>query len=326
MPALSSPDRAPGHRDRSVMSFKDTPPRFQTIDLALIDPPPQHPRQQLDESGLKALANSIRKIGLIHPVVVQPADAAGRHTLIAGQRRWRAAQLAGEKTLPALVRACDAASCLEVQVFENLGLGLRVALEPREMANAIATLAESFENREAAAEHFGRTPAWLNQATAAAKLSPKVSALLDSGKIASTGAAVQLEKLAQKDESKAETLIVQIENLPQGEKLAKRVVDHALSAASGRQKRQESETAAKLPPAGLESAPPVATDGSYLPPWEAAPAAPAAAAPAGRRINPGKVRQVAKILGLADGDEEDVLIRLIDEFLAMNENGQPRSP
>ncbi|HET6718404.1 MAG TPA: hypothetical protein VFH22_02075, partial [Rhodocyclaceae bacterium] len=56
-----------------------------------------------------------------------------------------------------------------------------------------------------------------------------------------------------------------------------------------------------------------------VPPWEDLPSEPAAT-PA-RRINPGKVRQVARILGLADGDEEDVLIRLIDEFLAMNEDG-----
>lgn len=302
------------------MSFKETAMQFKMIDLTSIDPAPAHPRQQIDDAGLKGLANSIRKLGLIHPLVVQPADPAGRHQLIVGQRRWRAAVLAGETTVPALVRSCSADTALEVQVFENLGLGLRVALEPRDMANAIQTLAERFGSKDAAAEHFGRTPAWLNQATAAANLSPKVSALLDSGKISSTGAAVQLEKLAQKNEARADTLIGQIENLPDGEKLAKKVVDSALSAASGRHKKKDEVAVDAVPPAAPTINPPPASSvNASVPPWEDLPTEPAAT-PA-RRINPGKVRQVARILGLADGDEEDVLIRLIDEFLAMNEDG-----
>lgn len=304
------------------MSFKETAVQFKMIDLASIDHDPAHPRQQIDEAGLKGLANSIAKLGLIHPLVVQPADAAGRHRLIVGQRRWRAATLAGEKTVPAMVRSCSADTALEVQVFENLGLGLRVALEPRDMANAIQTLAERFDSKDAAAEHFGRTPAWLNQATAAAKLSPKVSALLDSGKISSTGAAVQLEKLAQKNEAQADTLIGQIENLPEGERLAKKVVDSALSAASGRSRKKDEGAVAVdavPPPAPIGNPTPASSGQASVPPWEDLPAEPAAS-PA-RRINPGKVRKVARILGLAEGDEEDILIRLIDEFLAMNEDG-----
>lgn len=300
------------------MSFKESAMQFTMIDLASIDSDPAHPRQQIDEAGLKGLANSIRKLGLIHPLVVQSADAAGRHRLIVGQRRWRAATLAGEKAVPALVRSCSADTALEVQVFENLGLGLRVALEPRDMANAIQTLAERFDSKDAAAEHFGRTPAWLNQATAAANLSPKVTALLDAGKIASTGAAVQLEKLAQKNEAQADSLIGRIENLPEGEKLAKKVVDNALSAASGRTRKKDAATVDAVPSAvPTINTTPASPGQASVPPWEDLPAA---ATPA-RRINPGKVRKVARILGLADGDEEDVLIRLIDEFLAMNEDG-----
>ena len=299
------------------MSFKEAAIQYQMIDLALIAPDPAHPRQQIDDASLKGLAHSIQKMGLIHPLLVQPADAAGRYTLIVGHRRWRAAVLAGEKTLPALIRPCDATTALEVQVFENLGLGLRTALEPREMANAIQTLADRFESKEAAAEHFGRSPNWLSQATAAANLSPKVSALLDSGKISSTGAAVQLEKLAQKNEAKADTLIDQIESLPEGKKMAKKVVDNALSAEGGRRKKKDQAAPETLPAA--EVAPTVKTGGS-LAPWEDAPEESPMTSPAvARRINPGKVKMVAKILGVDDGDEEDILIRLIDEFLAMKD-------
>lgn len=294
------------------MAFKDTVPQFQMIDVTLIDPDPAHPRRNFDDNALKSLANSIEKKGLIHPVVVQPANGAGRHILLVGERRWRAAVIAGEKAIPALVRPCDPDEALEVRVFENLGLGLRAALEPREMANAIQAIAENFETQEAAADHFGRSANWLSQATAAANLSPKVTALLDSGKISSTSTAVQLEKLAQKNEAKADSLIVQIEQLPEGEKIGRKVVDTALSQEGGRRKKKD-EAAPEMP------APPSSSD---VPPWEELPSPPVQSAASPRRINSGKVKMVAEILGLSDGDEDAVIAMLIDEFLALKGEGK----
>lgn len=295
------------------MAFKENQPQFQMIDVTLIDPSPANPRQYIDVNALKSLANSIQKKGLIHPLLVQPANASGRHTLIVGERRWRAAVMAGEKTVPALIRSCDPNEVLEVQVFENMGLGMRAPLDPRDMANAIQTIAERFDTRDTAAEHFGGTPNWLNQATAAAKanLSPKITALLDSGKISSAGAAIQLEKLAQKNEAKAESLIGQIEQMPEGEKVAKKVVDRALSEESGR-RNKKGEAATTI----------VASDkDSDTPPWDDASSS--SSATSSRRLNPGKVKMVANILGLADGDEEEILVRLIDEFLALKGEGNP---
>lgn len=290
-----------------AMTFKDSSSDFQIIDVALIEADPQHPRQNIDESSLKGLANSIQKMGVIHPLVVRPANAAGRYTIVVGERRRQAAILAGEKTVPVVVRACAAGETLEVQVFENIGLGVRSALDAREMANAIQTIAARFESPDEAAQHFGRAPTWLAQATAAANLSEKVTALLDAGKISSTGAAVQLERLAKKDEAKADVLIDQIGQLPEGEKVSKKVVDNALSEASGGRKRKESVVADD----------PVITASSAadVPPWEEQPDA-AKISSARRRVSQDKVRLVAELLGLADGDEEEVLIRLIDEFLA----------
>ena len=285
------------------MAFKEILPQFQMIDATLIDPNPTNPRRHIDEAALKNLANSIQKKGLIHPLIVQPANAAGRYTLIVGERRWRAAVMAGEKSLPALIRPCEPDEALEVQVFENMGLGVRAPLEPRDMANAIQTIADRFEMREAAAEHLGGTPNWLNQATAAAaaNLSPKITALLDSGKISGTGAAIQLEKLSKKNEAKAVSLIGQIEQLPEGEKLAKKIVDRALSEEGGRRRKETAKPAAPAPDNAGE----------------------APAAPVSSRINPGKMKMVADMLGLADGDEEEILARLIDEFLALKGEGNP---
>jgi ParB family chromosome partitioning protein len=314
------------------MSFKATQPQFQMLDINLIEPDPAHPRQHFDENALKSLAGSIEKKGLIQPLIVQPANAAGRHTLIVGERRWRAAQIAGETVVPALIRPCAAAEALEVQVFENLGLGMRAALEARDMATAIQTIAERFESKEAAAEHFGRSPTWLTQATAAANISPKITALLDAGKIASTGTAVRLEKLAQKNEARAETLISQTAQLPEGESLAKRVVERALSEEGGRRKKKANEEKEAIPAATSAATPAAvpqqaaatteavtAASSSDLAPWEDAPVA------SRQAFNPGKMQKVARILGLADGNEEEVLARLIDEFLALKgEAGEPQ--
>lgn len=321
------------------MAFKDAPFDFQMLDIGCIDADPRHVRQHLDDAALQGLVQAIRQKGLIHPLVVQPAGPEGRHVLIVGERRWRAAQLAGESRVPALVRPCSAAEAREIQVFENLGLGVRAALEPRDMAQALQAVAETYPTPEAGAALFGRSANWLAQATAAARLSPQVSALLETGRIASASTAVQLDKLARKDEARAESLLGHIAGLPEGEKVAKAVVETALVEAGVRRGKKSRE--AEAPPAAgpqtapapglgsassLPSSPAERQDQSHsspetLPPWEEAPAADdisRAPAPVARpRVNPGKVRRVAEILGLAAEDEEAVLARLIDEFLAL---------
>lgn len=302
-----------------MMAFRDSVAQFQFLDVSLLDPDPDHARQSVAEDALKGLVNSIQKVGVIHPLIVRPGSSEGRYTVVVGERRRQAAIRAGEKTVPVIVRACAAGDALEVQVFENIGLGVRAALEPRDMANAIQAIAARFETPEAAAQHFGRAPTWLGQATAAANLSEKVTALLDSGKIASTGAAVQLERLAKKNEAKAEALIDQIEQLPEGEKASKKVVDHALLEETGRGKKEK-----EAPPAApaLEAASmvqaPAASAPVTTPPWEDAPAAPETPTSLPlKKVNPGKVRRVAELLGLDGESEEDILVRLIDEFLAL---------
>ncbi|WP_109039326.1 ParB/RepB/Spo0J family partition protein [Azospira sp. I13] len=322
------------------MAFKDTPIEFQWLEIDRITVDSRHVRQHLDDTALQGLVNAIRQKGMIHPLVVQPAGPDGRHTLIVGQRRWRAAQLAGEARVPALIRNCSDAEAKEVQVFENLGLGVRAALDPLDMANALQAVTDAYPTPEEAATLFGRSANWLAQATAAARLTPQVSALLETGKITSTSTALQLDKLARKDEARAETLLGQIAQLPEGEKVPKQVVETVLVEAGvrrGKKKKEEAEADTPAPspvaapaPASLTSP----TPGSDLPPWEEAPAAPPAAplaamtssgpaAPARPRVNPGKVRLVAEILGLAPEDEEEVLERLIDEFLALKGEGNP---
>lgn len=318
------------------MTFKDSTPEFAMVDLNLIDPDPAHVRQSVSEDGLKGLINAIQKHGLIHPLVVRPG-AAGRYVVVVGERRRQAAQQAGLAKVPALIKPCSTEEALEVSVFENLGLGVRSALEPREMATAIQTIADRFATAEEAAQYFGRAPTWLSHATAAANLSEKVTALLDSGKISSTSAAVQLEKLAKKNEAKAESLIEQIEQMPEGEKVSKKVVDEVLQEESPRSKKKSDTVVTEAPDSTAAQATAAAATADALgspdtlgatpasadiPPWEDTPAQAAPtreSRPLQARVNPGKVKLVAELLGLSDEDEELVLARLIDEFLALKQ-------
>lgn len=304
------------------MAFKDSTPRFDLVDINLIAPDPNHIRQNINEETLKGLTNAVAKLGLIHPIVVRSAGN-DRYIVIAGERRRRAALLAGETRVPVIIRDCSDDEALEVRVFENIGLGVRSALEAREMSNAVQRIAERFTSPEEAAQYFGRAPTWLAQATAAANLSEKVTALLDSGKISSTSAAVQLEKLARKNEAKADSLIEQIEQLPEGEKLSRKVVDDVLAEATGRPRKNEESAP---PPATPQHAASPAADtpspAEPSPPWEetAQPdEMPPRAAPSAVRakVNPGKVKLVAELLGLSEEDEESLLARLIDEYLAL---------
>src|ERR1019366_6856001 len=109
-------------------------------DLAIgeVHPNPHQPRQHLDEDGLATLAESIRRHGVVQPIVVRPRDEGG-YELIAGERRWRAAGLAGLTQIPALVREAEAGDRLELALVENM---LREDLSPIEIAHACATLIE----------------------------------------------------------------------------------------------------------------------------------------------------------------------------------------
>jgi ParB family chromosome partitioning protein len=88
--------------------------------IDVIVPNADQPRRRFDDSGLRALAGSLRERGLLQPVLVAPSDENGRHALIAGERRWRAARLAGLHRLPAFIRdEVDGESRLELALMEN---------------------------------------------------------------------------------------------------------------------------------------------------------------------------------------------------------------
>lgn len=114
-------------------------PGLQEVDVSAIRPNPYQPRDQFDEEALGALADSIREVGVLQPVLVRPADDG--YELIAGERRWRAARRVGLQRIPALVRDTDDGSALEQALVENLQ---REELNPLEEAGAYQQLIEDF--------------------------------------------------------------------------------------------------------------------------------------------------------------------------------------
>lgn len=114
---------------------------FTTIALDLIEPNPQQPRAHFDDEALESLAASIREVGVLQPVIVRAGADDGGYVLVAGERRWRAAGLAGLEEIPAVVRAPDEAGGLVEALIENVQ---REDLTPLEEAAAYAQLLEEF--------------------------------------------------------------------------------------------------------------------------------------------------------------------------------------
>src|SRR6478609_2176117 len=127
---------------------------YQEVPMAAIVPNPRQPRQVFDEDALAELAHSIREFGLLQPIVVRPLPAepaighlpaepvgTGRYELIMGERRWRAAQLAGLDCIPAIVRGAADDAMLRDALLENIH---RVQLNPLEEAAAYQQLLEDF--------------------------------------------------------------------------------------------------------------------------------------------------------------------------------------
>jgi ParB family chromosome partitioning protein len=91
----------------------------RVVPVERIEPNPEQPRLEFDESALAELAASIREHGVLQPILVRPLPE-GRYQLIAGERRWRASKLAGHATIPALVEEIDDETALEISIIENL--------------------------------------------------------------------------------------------------------------------------------------------------------------------------------------------------------------
>jgi ParB family chromosome partitioning protein len=133
---------------------EETPRAGGELALSEITPNPDQPRRRFDDGDLERLAESIRRHGVLQPVVVRraPVGAAKPYELVVGERRWRAAQRAGRSTIPALVQDVEPQDLLEVALVENVQ---RRDLNPIELAHAFRALLAAGHTQDEVGQRVG---------------------------------------------------------------------------------------------------------------------------------------------------------------------------
>jgi len=153
---------------------------LRELPLELIVPNPKQPRRDFDDEALQALAGSLGEQGVLQPVLVRPRPG-GTYELVAGERRWRAARLAGLETVPALVRDREDPAALEAALIENMA---RQDLNPIEEARACAALVEELGlSRKEIGRRVGRSRVAVSNLVRLLDLPDEVIALLQDGSL-----------------------------------------------------------------------------------------------------------------------------------------------
>lgn len=176
--------------------------KILSIELGVIKPNPDQPRQHFDEEALGQLAQSIKQHGVVQPIVITPATS-DTYTIVAGERRWRASQIAGLKKIPALVRSHKELEQLEIALIENVQ---RVDLSPLEQARSIERLHQQFNvTYETVAKRLGKAPSTINNIVRLLQLPKDAYEALAAGKI-SEGHARAILALKQLPDKQKELL------------------------------------------------------------------------------------------------------------------------
>lgn len=157
-------------------------PTLRLVPIEQIVPNPDQPRKHFEPALLRELADSIKIHGIVQPLVVTPqADPAAGYMIVAGERRWRAAQIAGVHDVPVVIRDTPESDRLELAVLENLQ---RLDLTPIEEAQAYRQLMDvRGYTQEQLAERLGKDRSTVANAVRLLKLPPKVQELVQDGRL-----------------------------------------------------------------------------------------------------------------------------------------------
>jgi ParB family transcriptional regulator, chromosome partitioning protein len=228
----------------ALISARPTPIRLeaepgeqiQQVELATIVPSPLQPRKDFAREALAELVESIRQHGIIQPLVVR--NVAGKHELIAGERRWRAAQEAGLARVPIITRTATDLEVLELSLIENLQ---RADLNPIEEAKAYARLANEFGMRqEDIAQKVGRSRASVANSMRLLDLHEQVQTWLTQGLLSVGHAKVLLGlKDAEEQRAVAETILRRSATV----RATERLVAKQMGGTRPRRRRQATNTA-----------------------------------------------------------------------------------
>ncbi|MCL2621044.1 MAG: ParB/RepB/Spo0J family partition protein [Defluviitaleaceae bacterium] len=151
------------------------------INIIKIKPNPDQPRKTFRDEELAELSESIKEFGVVQPIIVTPRGDDGDYMIVAGERRWRASQLAGLSTIPALVRKYTDFEILGIALIENVQ---RQNLNPIEEAMCYKRLTEEFEmTQEDLAKHIGKSRSHISNSMRVLRLDPRVLEMISEEKI-----------------------------------------------------------------------------------------------------------------------------------------------
>jgi ParB family transcriptional regulator, chromosome partitioning protein len=197
-PAVSAPAAVTPATNASALVEADSRELVQPVALGRIRPCSLQPRKKFSEEALRELADSIREQGIVQPLIVR--DRGDFFELIAGERRWRAAQLLGLAEVPVIVRQADDRAVLELALIENLQ---RENLNPIEEAHGYAQLIEQFQlTQELVATKVGKSRAVVANALRLLKLVPAIQDSIRDG-LLSVGHAKVILGLSTEKQQKA---------------------------------------------------------------------------------------------------------------------------
>ena len=207
------------------------------LPISKIEPYANQPRHHFDEDALQDLADSIREHGIIQPLTVRRLSS-GYYQIIAGERRWRAARIAGLHEVPAIVIEADDRKMTELSLIENLQ---REDLDPIEEAEGYKTLMDSYQlTQEEAAERVGKSRSAVANSLRLLGLCPEVREMLQNGAFSGGHARALLPLKAELQLEAAKLVTAQGLSVRQTESLAKR-----LGSAKEEKKRSNEEIMAE---------------------------------------------------------------------------------
>lgn len=167
--------------ERSALDRNDAGDQLRVIPIDLIQPGRYQPRLEIKPEALEELANSIKAQGVVQPIVVRPLANSTRFELIAGERRWRAARLAGLHDIPAIVKDVPDKTVMSIALIENIQ---REQLNPLEEARSLQRLITEFEmTHQEVSEAIGRSRAAVSNLLRLLDLAPEPKRLLEAGSI-----------------------------------------------------------------------------------------------------------------------------------------------
>jgi ParB family chromosome partitioning protein len=224
--------------DKSLLL--DEGERIQKLPIQGLTANPDQPRQHFDKQALEQLAASIKQYGILQPLVVMPAKD-DVYIIIAGERRWRASQLAGLKKIPAIVRTTKELERLEIAIVENVQ---RVDLSPLEQAVSIEKLHQQFNmTYEAVAKRLGKATSTINNIVRLLQLPENARSALHEKQISEghARAILALKDTPEKQTELLKNILKQGWSVRQSERFVVSVKEGYKETAAAKQ-RMQSET------------------------------------------------------------------------------------